>query len=236
MSETAAWITLNSIVSAAHYVKNNGADVSGQMAILMPDDDVAQAIFVQVIILVTKNVRCSEMQMMLASKADEIVKELNSLILETTFDPKISVGDPNMAARYIPEGAPDRMRILIIEDKAYVIELFFHAVQMVGSLLYVIWGETKKLYDMVGLVARGSEHKPSIFHQHYADSAFAATLDALFYYVLGFAVGVKWEDGDGNVDIGYRCVNILGSPPLDPKMIEVALASYQNMMMEIKKP
>ena len=60
MSEAAAWITLDSIISAAHYVKNNGADLSGQMGILMPDDDVAQEIFVRVTILVVKNVRCSE--------------------------------------------------------------------------------------------------------------------------------------------------------------------------------
>jgi hypothetical protein len=69
----------------------------------------------------------------------------------------------------------------------------------------------------------------------YADGPLIATLDALVYFALGFKVKIEWGTDHQSIEVAFRCVNIVGPPPLSAMHFDAARTAFDSLVQDLTR-
>lgn len=231
-----SWTSIQSIINSAKIIENRANDFTQVIHLVFPDNDLLENVFLKTFQYVIPTFYCSSHKIALAARVDKIDEDTIRTLESIRFKPNIAVGPASILEKIVPEFLGNGFRVLVIEDEPHVIELVYEPLQMLRRLLVDLWAPAKGLFDLCKTSLETTGGQPQIVHKHYADGAFASTLEALIYYALGFEVGVQWANDKYAVNLGYKCVDLIGSPPFDPRLIEISRKTHQSMIEDIKKP
>lgn len=236
-SQIWSWTNVSSVVSAARILESRSDEQNDCILLAIPDDEVAQRVFVHFLDHAISTFRCSPSKLALARRLDPAILPTTLITLAgSRLGRDVTVGSPEMVLQHMPHLAGrGEMRIVAIRDLPAVIELAFEPIHMLGGIVRHFFEQASKTRAINDLVAKTSDnaHSP-IVHRHYADSSFAATLDAMLYFELGCHVGLWESQHQQFVEPGFRCVNLIGEPPFDERLFDVARDSNRSMQDQLK--
>jgi hypothetical protein len=172
-----------------------------------------------------------------ARLAPDIQRSTFDTLAALTIDPTVSVGPASAVSQALPEHeAGHETRAFMVSDSPFALELVFEPLRMLHLTLLAFYREAGQLRQIEKLMRQTSERPVSnIVHRHYGDGALVAALDALVYFALGHRVGVQWGKERRSIENSFRSVNIVGEPPLDPRLFEVGRDAFIHLMNRLRE-
>jgi hypothetical protein len=222
-------------------VENRAEHVAPHFVLAFDDDALLEAVLLRVLAYLARSYRCSREKLSLAHSLDPSIQAGTIDVLAAAkANPTIKAGGPPVVSRLMPHLATrGPMRCFLVVDQPAMVELLFEPFKMLRTTIVSLYGEarTVRATEASALLRTGGDaRKSNVRHRHYSDGPLAASLDALVYVALGLNVGVDWGNGRQAIDIGFRCVNVQGEPPLKPELFDLARTSFQHMMSELTRP
>jgi hypothetical protein len=239
LAQAASWTRVASIVTAARVIEKRTDQLTPHFFLAFPDDELLEALIVRVLAYFARDYQCSREKLTLASCVDPAIQARTlEKLAKVRLNPTISAGGPSAARKLMPQLAHrESMRILKIVDAPPLLELIFEPFQMLRTTIVSLYSEAARISALDKAAGETSDSPRSMFvHRPYGDGALVATLDALIYFALGLRVGIEWGTDCVSIENGFRCVNIVGQPPLQATHFEVARSVFRKLMKELARP
>jgi hypothetical protein len=240
LSELNAWTSVQNICSAGRALRGAPADGDQfERLLIIPfeDDEALEAALLVAVGWLIKAYRVSEPKLKLAGALDlDFDAATRAAIAAIRFMPNVSVGAPALLARIAPHLAHlDQAKFLLIEDEPHIIELVQAPLRCLGSRLSGSFDTAKTARAIRARATDAGDEAPLIYHRPRADSPLPAVLEALCFWFAGLAFGPKWStSAKSEVDIYYRAINIVATPPVDPRFVGAARGMAQKMLSDLK--
>ncbi|MFC5453703.1 hypothetical protein [Prosthecobacter fluviatilis] len=232
--QVSLWTTIKAIRSAAKVLSQSGEAQRGALVLTFDNNDKTQMFLTKILEYFIKTYQCPREQLCLAKQIDpNITPEVAEKIAEMRFKPDVSVGGADYVAIAIPWVPQKNVRALVIHDHPAMIELIYEPIQMLHNAALGSWEQASRYYDLLGDRRDSETNELQDFHRHYGDGAFRATLDALAYYCFGFRIGLRLSEGRADLDMAFRAVNIIGTPPFPKPLIKIGKELYDKLSAEL---
>lgn len=238
VAQAASWTRVASIVTAARIIEKRADQPTTHFYLAFPDDELLHAILLRVFAYLVPVYRCSKEKLALAKRIDPSIQERTlKTLADRRLNPTISAGGPAAARKLMPQLINrEPTRILKVIDEPPMPDLMFEPFQMLRTTIVSLYTEAAKVRALDEKYAETTENLRSLFvHRPYGDGALFSTLDAFIYFALGMRVGIEWGTGRVSVEPAFRCCNIVGQPPIQVELFEVAKSTARNIMAELTR-
>jgi hypothetical protein len=236
MQELSAWTSVQDIAAAARCLANAPAPNDNfvtQLFLPFADDAILQHVAIKAIDWFIKGYRAPAPKLHIAALDEPLLDVARQQILgQTRFEPTITIARPNIAASRlpnVPRCASDGL--MIVEDEPHVIEMVQGPLRCLMGLVIEGFEIARKGHMLKKVSLQTSESPLTIFHHPHADSPLKGVLEALSFYALGLDFGPRWcGQGETDIEVAYRAVNVRATPPVDSKMFDAAKAAAASIL------
>lgn len=229
-AELGVWTSLSDCLAAARFIEcrpEPDDSPSARLVIPFPDSDEVQTILIQCLQWLIAGYSVPPAKVRLAMALDPAIREETaSKILDTKFRMRVDLAFPGT----LDEHPADRC--FIVSGDEYMIELVQNPLNCLRDMVAAALETVKPIVKMCDEARAETGGSPEVFHQPYADGPLLALVEALTFYVFGLAIGPNVSSGRG-VNRGYRSVEVIGRPPIDPRMLSVAQELTEFMFRSI---
>lgn len=159
-----------------------------------------------------------------AMETDKLSENAWNWLRDLKFEGNIElVGKKN--SQY-PEGT-----IFLLHERDAVANLMLNPIRLLLNLVGHIANDWKKLAEEL-------KDKKMLFLQHSAPGPFGVYIESRVAqsYVSGDVARVSVQDPDVSVNLRYRAVTVIGMPPIDKKVLNVAKQSAQFNASQTQEP
>jgi hypothetical protein len=238
-AELSVWTSIDDCLAAARFLEGRTQPtdtLSRQLIVPFLDDQDFETVFVQCLDWLIRSYRVPPMHVRLAALLDrDIAPETCTMLLESRFKPRIDAGPAGVIGMMFPPlSHHENDRFFVIEDEPHVIELVQNPVRCVLNMLSRAWPTAARSRALREESKRESGEAPTIFHQPYADGPLFALIEALVFYSNGLAIGPNAIPATHGVNRGYRSVEVVGRPPIEPELLAVAQELEKEMFRSLE--
>lgn len=238
VSELSSWTSVDDCLVAARWIeKRSLAEDAPSESLVVPflDDQEFEVVLVQCLEWLIRSYRVPASKVRLAALVDrEITPETRTELSEARFSPDVDKGPPGTITMLFPALADHSgERFLVIKDSPHVIELIQNPIRCLMDLINRAWSTATRMRAVREKSVRESGGAPTIFHQPYSDGPLFALIEALSFYVQGLAIGPNALPEKGGVNRGYRSFEVVGRPPVDPRLFDVAQKMTREMFKSL---
>ncbi len=232
-SELSMWTSVLDCLSAARYLEGRPEPedrFDRQLIVPFIDNDTFEAVCLKCLAWLVPTFRVPESKIHMATLIDPKVKNSTVQILRNVrFNPTISRGAAGMIEHLHGK------RLLLVQDEPHIIELVQNPIRCMLDLINRFWPMASNIREMIVKAReRDGSTGPPVFHQPYTDGSLAALIDAVLFYVHGLDLGPRYsQTSQGGINRGFRSFEVVGHPPVDPRLFETAQEMTERMFGEI---
>jgi len=237
-AELSVWTSVDDCLAAARAIEGRSSPedmLSAELIIPYPDDDGFETVLLKGFEWLIQRFRVPASKIRLASYLDpEIAPDTCAALSDARFRPDIKKGPAGAIAVLYPALAAHRdERFFVVKDAPHVIELVQNPIRCFTGILLQVWPQATELRAIRHDAAK-TGGAPTIYHQPYTDGPLFALIEALAFYVNGLQIGPNAMQAPAAVNRGYRSVEVVGRPPLDPQMFDVAQKLTKEMFRSLE--
>lgn len=210
-SELSLWTTLEGCLAAARYLENRTIEedcLEERLIIQSICGAKFETVLIQCFQWLIASYRVPLTKLKLAKLIDSSIKdETVEALIGSKFKPNIIIKQIN------------NDRSLIIEDEPHIIELIQNPINCMLDLLYRAWETPEEISKLKEKLYENTGGIPNVFHQPYTDGPLPAIIEAIVFYIHGLEIGPHCSPG---INQGYRSVEVVGQPPFNPDLFDMA--------------
>jgi hypothetical protein len=239
VAELSIWTSVDDCLAAARWLEERSLPedtLSEKLVVPYPDDPEFEVVFVQCIQWLIRSFRVPESKVQLAALLDrKITPQTCTTLMEARFAPDIDQGPPGAIELLFPSLAAHRNeRFFVVKDSPHVIELVQNPLRCLLNLINRAWPTATEMRAIREKSVRESGAAPTIFHQPYTDGPLFALIEAVAFYVQGLEIGPNALTEADGINRGYRSSEVIGRPPLDPRLFDIAQKVTQEMFKSLE--
>ena len=237
-AEFSIWTSVQDCLGAARYLERRpepGDVFDRRLIVPFLDSDAFQGVAIKCFAWLISAYRVPESKIHMATLMDPRIQNPTVEILRNVkFRPNISLGAAGSIHRLAPALSHlNDQRFLLIEDEPHIIETIQNPIRCLLDLISRFWPTATKMREMIDRTSDGSKG-PTVFHQPYTDGSLAALVEALVFYVHGLDLGPRFSASTHEgINRGFRSVEVVGHPPIDSRLIDIAQELTEGMFREI---
>jgi hypothetical protein len=238
-AELSTWTSVEDCLAAARNIEGRALQTDvfdGRLITPFIDSDVFQAVYVKCLEWMIESYSPPAPKIRLARLIDpSITDQTEHILLDTRFRPTVRAGAPDVLAVVAPSLVGTQpQRFFLLEADPHVIELVQNPLRCLIDMMSRTMPTAEECAQIVQS-AKQTGNPPTIFHQPYSDGPLVALVEAMFFYVHGLTLGPVGAEVSTAVNMGFRSVEVIGRPPIDPKLFEVAQASSESLFENLGK-
>jgi hypothetical protein len=238
IAELSFWTSVDDCLTAARIVEGRclpNDSPSEKWIIPFLDDDIYQAVLLTFLTFLVRSYRVPGSKVRLASLLDSRISPETSALLESArLSPTIDVGEAGTIGEFFPPlAAHANERFFVVTDQPHVIELVAKPLECLKDLLNRGWQAAAK-WQGTRDKEKATGDGPTIVHQPYTDGPLRALIEAAAFSVQGMATGPNALAPKTGINRGYRSIEVVGQPPFDPRLFEVAQEMARVMFSSLE--
>lgn len=239
IAELSVWTSVGDCLTAARWIEGRSRAEDGlsrTLVIPYPDDSQYEAVLVQCLDWLIRTFRVPKMKIRIASLMDpEIVPSTWTTLSNARFAPDVKMGPAGAIGEFFPSLASHMAeRFLVVEDDPSIIELVQNPIRCLVDLINRVWPTATRMRALREESSRETGGAPTIFYQPYTDGPLFALIEGLAFYAQGLVIGPNATPDTHGVNFGYRSFQVVGRPPVDSRLFEIAQKMEKEMFRSLE--
>jgi len=239
IAELSVWTSVGDCLIAARWIEERsspGDAPSDRLIIPYPDDQEFEVVFTQCLHWLIQSFRAPPSKVRLAALLDRhIAPQTCAALLEARFMPNVDQGPAGVIGLLFPPLAHHaHERFFVVKDSPHVIELVQTPLRCLVALIGQAWPTATRMRQLREQSLRESGTAPTIVHQPYVDGPLFSLIEALAFHAQGLAIGPDAVLTAPAIERGYRSVQVVGRPPIEPRLLAVAQQLTTSMWQSLE--